>query len=123
MYRDTPKMFAGDAKCLEIVQKAITDGMDKKLPFYQRLWLYTALTRQENLKVLEASISHFEQLGKESSAGKNKDFYEFGVKFTKSQHDLIKRFGRFPNRNVLLSRQNTEEENKYLNSDNKAFST
>ncbi len=122
MYRDTPKMYEGDAKCAELVHKAIKEGVDKKLPLYQRIWFYTVLTRQENLKVMEECVALFESLPKESGA-KNKAFYDTGLNFAKSQLELIKRFGRFPNRNALLGRQNTDDEEKYLSSDKKAFST
>jgi len=122
MYRDTPKMFEGDAKCYEIVKKAIQDGVDMKLPLFQRFWLYTALTRQEDLKVQEQNVAYMEQQFKDAPT-KNKNFFQTGSKFATSQYELIKKFGRFPNRNAVLGRQNTEEEAKYLASDNKAFST
>jgi len=121
MYRDTPKMLQGDPKCSELVKKAIHDGVDKTLPNYQKVWVYTALARAEDPKILEQCVALME--GLHNSSKTSKGFYENGIKFTKGQHELLKRFGRYPNRNALLGRTNTEEENKYLNSDNKFFST
>lgn len=37
--------------------------------------------------------------------------------FPNEHYEVIKRFGRFPSRNVALNRINTEEEDLWLNSD------
>ncbi len=39
------------------------------------------------------------------------------VKFAKHHRDIVKKYGRFPHRNAILSRDNSEEELIYLASD------
>jgi len=124
MFRDSSKMFDGDAKALEIAQKAIANGTDKKVPIYQRAWIYIVLQRKEDVKVAEKSHELFVALHKEAEAkGKSKAYYDRALEVSQQQLNLIKKFGRFPNRNSVLGRQSTNEEVDYLTGDKKYFST
>jgi uncharacterized protein (DUF924 family) len=124
MFRDSPKMFSGDAKAFEIAEKALANGTDKKLPAYQRCWFYLVFQRKEDIKALEKAAEHFSGLQKEANArGKSQAWYERGAKVASEQLDLIKRFGRFPVRNAILGRQSTNDEVDYLLNSKKYFST
>jgi len=124
MFRETPKMFGGDNKCYEIVEKFLAEGGDKKLPLHQRTWVYLVLQRKEDIKAADKAVLLIEEVVAEATKrGKNQDFYAQGAKFSKQQQDLIKRFGRFPVRNGIIGRENTPEEVAYLTSDTKYFST
>jgi len=120
MFRDTPKMFEGDSKCFQIVEKFLAEGGDKKLPLFQRNWIYLVLQRKEDIKAVDRSVALIEAF---AISEKNQDFYQQGLKISKQQQDLIKRFGRFPVRNGILGRESTPEEIAYLTSDTKYFST
>ena len=39
---------------------------------------------------------------------------EGSIKSAQGHHDTIKRFGRYPHRNDVLSRQNTPQEDEYM---------
>ena len=52
---------------------------------------------------------------------KNNSNYKEIKKFSKIHLDIIKKFGRFPYRNKVLKRENTKEENEYLNSTHYGF--
>ena len=39
------------------------------------------------------------------------------IKYAEHHRDIIRKYGRFPHRNKLLSRESTEEEEAYLASD------
>jgi len=123
MYRDTPKMYMGDKKCQEIVEKAIADGIPQKLPIYQAIWFGFPLTRIEDRTAIP-KIQNWYGLIKERVKGTKFETYVIrGTLYATNQVDLLSRFGRYPNRNAVLERPNTPEEEEYLNSDKKYYST
>lgn len=103
IYRDSPEMFAADDKALAVAKKAIAKGFDKELPKHKRRWLYMPFMHSEDLADQERSIELF------SSA----DLSE-SIPFAVDHADIVRRFGRFPHRNVLLGRETTPEEAAFL---------
>jgi len=115
MFRDTKKMFEGDQKALEIVEKALANGEDKLIPLYHRFWLYVVLQRKEDIKYGEKQEKYYAELAKESKAtGKSEQFYQTGHNISNQQLDILRRFGRYPIRNAVLGRESTKEEVEYL---------
>jgi len=103
IHRDSPEMFAADGKALGIAKQAIAKSFDEDLPKHKRRWLYMPFMHSEDLADQERSIELFTR----------SDISE-SIPFAVDHADIIRRFGRFPHRNVLLGRQTTPEEAAFL---------
>jgi len=111
MYRATPKAFASDPKALEVAEHALEKDFDKKLLPVQRTFLYLPFEHSENLEDQEKSVALFQALG-DSKA----------LQYAIDHRDTVLQFGRFPHRNVILGRQSTPKETKFLKESNHAGS-
>ena len=85
-------------------------GADKKLSAYQRMYIYLALGLQESMEAQQKSVQLLETLLKENSSSK----LEANVKIAKEKLSLFEKFGRFPNRNTMLKREFTKDEEEYV---------
>ena len=103
IHRDRPEMFAADGKALAVAKQAIAQGFDEELPKHKRRWLYMPFMHSEDLADQERSIELFTR----SDISKS-------IPFAVDHADIIRRFGRFPHRNVILGRQTTREEAAFL---------
>ncbi len=101
--RDSAGAFAADPLALELALSGIAAGYDKALPSDRRAFLYMPLMHAEDRGVQRFSVRCFAQAGLESFAG-----------FARSHCAVIERFGRFPDRNAALARDNTAEEAAWL---------
>jgi len=106
MYRGNKKSFDAEAMSREIARKAIENNFDQQLTLSERSFLYMPFMHSENLEDQRASVSLFEKAGLKSN-----------LRFAKHHQSIIQRFGRFPHRNKILGRGNTQEEEQYLNSE------
>lgn len=105
MFRGSAKAFQTDAQALLIAKKAVESGYDKSLNPTERRFIYLPYEHSENLGDQKTSVSLFEGMKEEDPQG-----YEYAVKHL----EVIEKFGRFPHRNDVLGRENTDEEEKYL---------
>ncbi|MEM6781688.1 MAG: DUF924 family protein [Pseudomonadota bacterium] len=105
MFRDTPKAFATDKQALLIAKHAIAKGFDQVLQPIKRRFIYLPYEHSENINDQRTCVELFEKMQDEDPLG-----YEYAVKHLK----VIEKFNRFPHRNAVLGRDNTEEEEEYL---------
>jgi len=110
IYRDTPQMFMGDGKALAIVENLLKTREDLKYPPYMCLFFYMVLSRPEDVIQLERFLSMHKEL-QQRTGGKIG-----AVKIAETQLGILKQFGRFPNRNVILGRKSTDKEVAFLKS-------
>ena len=103
MFRDTPGMFAGDPRALELALEGIAKGDDRALTEAERGFFYMPLMHAEDRALQERSVELFTASGGEE-----------GAKFAVMHRDIVRRFGRFPHRNALLGRTSTPEEVEFL---------
>lgn len=106
MFRGTRKSFSTEAKAIDVTKKALASGQDQKIDKDRLAFLYMPLMHSENDDDQALSVSLFERAGLDAN-----------IKFAKHHQGIVKRFGRFPHRNAILGRTNTEEEQEYLHSD------
>lgn len=89
----------------------------RKSPIF-RLWFYLPLIHNEDLNMLEKAIEIEEELEKELDGEEGfenaKMFVQEGLKSTREHRDILRKFGRYPHRNISLGRESTEEEKKFL---------
>lgn len=107
LFRGRPEAFAGDARALESAELALAAGFDARLRPIERMFLYLPLMHSEDLARQERSVALCQQLALDAPDLDN-------VRFALDHRDVIRRFGRFPQRNAALGRASTPEELAYL---------
>ncbi len=113
LFRNTPQMYEHDALALQAASHAIKQGFDQQLSLIERVFLYLPFEHAENLQSQQQSLKLFEQLAEEAPLDV-KSLANKHLKYAKDHYDVIKRFNRFPHRNVILERTSTEEEKQFL---------
>lgn len=110
IYRNTPLAFSQDPLALGLAQEAIRLEADKSLTTIERSFLYMPFMHSESAAIHKQAVVLFSQPGMENN-------YDFELK-----HKLIiDRFGRYPHRNVILSRESTTEEIDFLSQPGSSF--
>jgi uncharacterized protein (DUF924 family) len=103
MFRGHARAFATDDRALAIAEHALAQGYDRDLTPEQKQFLYMPFMHSENLPNQLRALALFESQG----MTRNRRYAE--------QHlALIRRFGRFPHRNAILGRPDTEAEQRHL---------
>jgi uncharacterized protein (DUF924 family) len=110
LYRASPRAFAGDGMALVLAQEAVAGGHDLALESEQRMFLYMPYMHSESLLVHEEALRLFTALG-------NAETLEFEV----AHAEVLRRFGRYPRRNLALGRESTPEELAYIASGDGMF--
>lgn len=103
MFRGQPKSFCTERQAISVTLNALKKGHDKHLPKDRLAFLFMPLMHSENPEEQDLSVSLFGQYGLKDN-----------IRFAEHHRELIRRFGRFPHRNVILGRESTPEELAYL---------
>jgi len=102
IFRNTPRAFAGDGRALALARALVASGADSRLDPIERGFAYLPFEHAESMAVQDESVRLFEPLGGES------------LRYAHLHRDVIRRFGRFPHRNLALGRVSSAEEAAYL---------
>jgi len=114
IFRGSVDAFSGDAKAAEIATRAIARDFDKQVTVIQSSAFYIALMAQESLISIVAARALCDTLKPRCANAEEHDWVDKGVAAAKMHVDQIARFGRYPVRNAILGRKNTDAEDKYL---------
>jgi len=106
MYRNQAISFSTEQKAVSITCSAIERKQDLDLENDKLAFLYMPLMHSEDIEKQNLSV----KLYKHHKLKNN-------IKFAEHHQSIIKQFGRFPHRNKILNRKNTQDEETYLNSD------
>jgi uncharacterized protein (DUF924 family) len=107
IYRGTARMFAGDARALQVTEAAVAAGFDDALGPYERSFLYLPFQHAETAAAQARSLHLFARLAAQTGL---QSTFEWAAKHA----DVIRRFGRYPHRNDILGRVSTAEEIAFL---------
>ena len=101
-FRNTPRMYSTDALARRAARQAFAAGYDREIPMELRKFFVLPLAHSEDLADQERSVELARRMNPDDLAH--------------AQHhcDIVRRFGRFPHRNVILGRESTPEEREYL---------
>jgi uncharacterized protein (DUF924 family) len=102
MFRGTADAFATDPLALALARNALAAGFDGVVEGNRRRFFHMPFMHSEALADQERCVALF--------AGTD------GEKHAVEHRDIIARFGRFPHRNRVLGRPNTEDEQAFLGS-------
>ncbi len=115
IYRGKAQAFSFDSLALSACLQGLDAGFDETLPFSMRAFFYMPLEHSENLDHQQLCLEKFTQLAQKSAAEVQKQANSF-VEYAHMHHRIIKQFGRFPHRNLVLGRSNTDAETWFLQS-------
>ena len=120
IYRNTPEAFAADTLAIEWAQTGIAKKHDAQLNFFERAFFYLPFEHAENITLQQQSVNLFQELY-EQAHNEQKKLFKTYLEYAQQHQSIIQRFGRFPHRNKILKRSNTEEENIFLLEPNSSF--
>ncbi len=103
VYRGSGHAFATDPLARHFAGKAIAAGHDAGFEPALRGFFYMPFEHSEAMADQDRAVALFEALGEAQY-----------VQYAHAHRDVIVRFGRFPHRNRALGRQNTPEEQAWL---------
>lgn len=103
VFRDSAHSYATDPLALYVANRAITAGLDAQVDAGLRLFLYLPFEHSEAMADQDRAVALIEALC-------NDDL----LRYAKAHRDVIARFGRFPHRNTALGRNNSPDEQAWL---------
>jgi uncharacterized protein (DUF924 family) len=106
MFRHDARAFATDEAARAVADRALARGFDQLVPAEERLFFYLPFEHSETMADQERCCALVKTLG-------NADL----LRWAELHADIIRRFGRFPHRNVVLGRMTTPAEKTYLEAD------
>ncbi|MGH6767697.1 MAG: DUF924 family protein [Xanthobacteraceae bacterium] len=106
MFRADARAYAADATARGIADRAIAHGFDRQLPAAERHFFYLPFEHSEELADQERCVALIRALD-------DADL----LRWAELHADIIRRFGRFPHRNVVLGRATTAAERDFLDND------
>jgi uncharacterized protein (DUF924 family) len=112
IFRDSRLQFAFDAKAREIAKALTSGGLDRFFPIERDL-LSLPFQHHEDEASQDLSVSMAADLavnGPENMRAMHRTLLDFACK----HRDLIRKFGRYPHRNIYLGRTSTPEELAFI---------
>lgn len=110
MFRDDPRMYESDAKCMAIAKRAVAEGDYKTLPQDQQRFLFLTYEHSEDLEDQRTCMALMDSLDDKRN-----------LEYAHNHLVIVERFGRFPHRNAILGRQSTPEEIEFLKQPGSSF--
>lgn len=104
LYRGEARTFASDLHAVDIAGRAIERGFDTEMPASVRSWFYMPFMHAEDLVLQERCVALCQR----------PEIDKLTLDSAIEHADIIRRFGRFPHRNVVLGRRSTDEEKRFL---------
>ena len=120
LYREKPESYAGCALAVPIARHVIDSGWEWVLTPAERAFLYLPFEHSENIPDQEYSVRRFESLARDVPTP-FKPQAESVLDYARRHARVVKRFGRFPDRNEVYGRTSTAEELAFLASDEAPF--
>jgi len=114
LFRGLPDAFSADEKVWETATKAIARDFDKQVTVIQASAFYMPLLHRESLISVIAAHCLFEALKIRCVTTEEHEWVGLGITASKRHMQQLERFGRYPTRNALLRRENTEAEEEFL---------
>ena len=104
MFRGQAKAFATDALALKTAKTAIAQGLDLEIEGLSRQFFYLPFEHSESLVDQDRAV---DLIGTRFDSADT-------LLHAQVHREIIRRFGRFPYRNVVLGRETTPEEQVFL---------
>ena len=114
--KGTKRMSELDPIGAELAHKFIEQKTHNHLDFsfHQRVFIYLPFEHSENRANQELSVKLFTQLADDAKTPEEKKAAESCLQYAKNHKEVVDKFGRYPQRNAMLGRENTPEEEEFL---------
>jgi uncharacterized protein (DUF924 family) len=112
IFRGYSEAYDYDELALDLVMKNM-----KKLEnftYWEKVFFLMPLQHSEDISIQKLNLELWKDIISKEKNDKNLKLYQKAYKNVEKHYQLIETFGRFPKRNIILKRKNTEEENLYL---------
>jgi uncharacterized protein (DUF924 family) len=103
MFRGDARSFSTDDSACAVADRALARGADTRIDSGLVEFLYMPFMHSERLVDQERCVALFRSRGRADN-----------LKFAQVHADIIRRFDRFPHRNLLLGRTTSAEEQAFL---------
>ena len=120
LYRGTAAAFASDPSAQHVAQRGFGLSFLSTLSVIEQAFCLMPLQHAEHLSLQEEALRRGEELLAQALPEWQEQLEEFQGSARK-HFVIIQRFGRFPHRNVILGRESTPEEQKFLDSGSGSF--
>jgi uncharacterized protein (DUF924 family) len=114
LFRGEARAFASDARALGTARRAIEAEYDTGMLPVERLFLYLPF---EHSELLDDQWRSLALIGRLAPWPETADVFPYAVR----HWEIVRRFGRFPHRNVALGRASTPEELEFLQQPGSGF--
>jgi uncharacterized protein (DUF924 family) len=115
LHRNSPQAFDYDKLAQNLSIEGLQNQMDHSLTLIERVFFYMPLVHSEDVVIQEQSIRLFQSLVG-LSMSETTQVYQLFLAYAYAHFRVVKEFGRFPQRNIVLGRDSTEAENAFLKS-------
>jgi uncharacterized protein (DUF924 family) len=114
LFRRSEAAFQYDPQALAACIEGIDAGLDRELALLERVFFLMPLQHAESLVVQQRSVAAFDDLVSSAPDKELRRMLAGFADYAHQHHDIIRRFGRFPHRNRVLGRADTEAERAFL---------
>lgn len=114
IHRGTARAFAGDERALRLARHSVANGDDRALAPLERVFLLMPFQHAEDLDAQREGVALFAALAEESLPDEQRKLLESSRDYAVKHCRIIERFGRFPYRNAVLGRPDTDDEREWL---------
>jgi uncharacterized protein (DUF924 family) len=114
-HRDSSAAFNYDVVAQQLCIEGLKKKMDHSLTLIERVFFYIPLVHSEDAEKQEKSIQLFQSLVSLSMT-ETTPVYQLFLAYAYAHFKVIKEFGRFPQRNIMLNRESTPAEIAFLKS-------
>jgi len=112
-YRGTGRAFAQDGDARQWSLAGIAAGFERELTLDERMFLYMPLVHAEDVALQDRAVRCMQSIV-DAAPEALRAVYGTALGSALQHQDTIRRFGRFPARNVALGRASTPEEHAFL---------
>lgn len=116
IFRGNENSFAADAVALSLAKELVASPLHDEMITVEKLFAYLPFEHSENIDDQRKCVAFYEAIDDHES---KPEWIEFAV----AHLDIVAEFGRFPHRNAMLGRENTPEEEAWLQSSDLRFGT
>ncbi len=120
IFRGQARAFAGDEQALGLALSGMQSAADGALDTLERLFFYMPLQHSESPEVQDESVAAYRRLLSEAPEDL-RAVCQSALESAEAHREVIRRFGRFPSRNLALGRVSTPEERGYLKAGGATF--
>jgi uncharacterized protein (DUF924 family) len=120
LYREQPRSYRQSELALPIAREVIARGWEFALLPAERAFLYLPFEHSEKIEDQDYCVARYSELASGASPDLRDEFLG-ALEWAVRHQRVVKKYGRFPDRNEVFGRKSTPEEEAFLASDEAPF--